>query len=68
MTASVEPTSILNESGQSVPPSFYEHDVNVQKSTSEHFHGYTSQRGLPEHLYGTWTKYMYVIKVILWHM
>ena len=55
-TVSVEPRDILNESGQTVPPSFYGDGLeqHTRKATAgEHLHSYVSQRGLPEHLYGT---------------
>ena len=49
-TASAGPVNILDESGQSVPPSFYgdEPEELARKRTTVDI----SQRGLPEHLYG----------------
>ena len=49
-SASVEPANILDESGQSVPPSFYG-DEPVQKGADD---PQRSQHGLPEHLYGVY--------------
>ena len=53
-TASVGPPSILNESGQSVPPSFYDNESedHMQTVTEDTLRSYTSQQGLPKHLYG----------------
>ena len=52
-SASVEPASILDESGQSVPPCFYG-DMPEQpiKEADGPLHSHTLQHGLPEHLYG----------------
>ena len=56
-TASVGPTNILDESGQSVPPSFYgdELEERIQKNVHDPSNSYISRQGLPEHLYGMCT-------------
>ena len=52
-SASVEPANILDESGQSVPPSFYgDEPIEPIKEADDPLHSHTLQHGLPEHLYG----------------
>lgn len=51
--ASVEPANILDESGQSVPPSFYgDEPEDPVKEADGPLHSHILQHGLPEHLYG----------------